>query len=233
MPARQVIVESLKREFARRNIVIYNHTNPARRERMRFINIVKRERELLLSHVEAEQLINSLQATTDIAGEVAEVGVFRGASARLLRRYADPSKTLHLFDTFCGLPGPGESDAEFRKGQFASSLDDVRQYLGSNGIRYHAGLFPESATEETRNLQFSFVHLDVDLYEGTLECLRFFYPRMILGGMILCHDVGAERAPGVLKALNEYFRPLGIPWVQLSGYQGLVPKIRQANIAYS
>jgi O-methyltransferase len=220
-----MILERLKEKLADLQIIIYRHGSPERSRRMRLINQVKQERELLLSHVEAEQLINALEASARIPGDVAEVGVYQGASARILRHYADPIKTVHLFDTFCGLPQPGESDADFVKGQFKSSLKQVQDYLGFSGIQYHVGIFPQSITDGIAATKFSFVHLDVDLYEGTLDCLRFFYPRMNLGGIILCHDVGAERAPGVLKAINEYFQPLEVPWIQLSGYQGLVIKV--------
>src|SRR5581483_1679053 len=221
-----MILEPLKEKLADREIIIYRHASPERRLRMRFINLVKHERELLLSHVEAEQLINALQATTSIPGDVAEVGVYRGASARILRQYTNSTKTVHLFDTFAGLPQPGASDADFVKGQFVSSLKNVQDYLGFNGLQYHVGTFPQSVTEEIAGRTFSFVHLDVDLYRGTLEALRFFYPRLTLGGIIVSHDMGAERAPGVKKAFHEYFGPLGVPWIQLSGYQGLVVKVQ-------
>lgn len=200
-------IESVKRMLANRDVVVYRHSSGVRHRRFKFINQVKKERELLLSHVEAEQLIDAAVATKSVPGEIAEVGVFRGASARLLREYRDPSKILHLFDTFCGLPEPESFERkELAKGQFYSDLAGVQQYLGHDGIQYHVGMFPESVTDEIRRTQFSFVHLDVDLYRGTLECLRFFYPRMTVGGIILSHDFGADRTPGVQQAFSEYFR---------------------------
>jgi O-methyltransferase len=219
------ISETLKNLLAARGVIVYRHGSAARDARLRFINRVKAERELLLTHVEAEQLINAVRATENIAGEVAEVGTYRGASARLLRHYGAPGKILHVFDTFAGLPPPGEHDAEFQKGQFASELDDVRAYLGETGVEYHVGRFPESADDRVRALRFSFVHLDVDLYQGTLDCLDFFYPRMNPGAILVSHDFGADRAPGVVKAFAEYFEPRQVPYVQLSGYQGMVVKL--------
>ncbi len=197
--------------LAERNVVVYRHANATRSETLRFINKVKAERELLLTHVEAEQLVNAMRATENIAGEIAEVGTYRGASAKLLRQYAAPDKTLHVFDTFAGLPPPGEHDAEFLAGQFASDLAGVRAYLGENGVEYHVGIFPDSVDDRVRALRFSFVHLDVDLYEGTLKCLDFFYPRMHTGAILVSHDFGADRAPGVVKAFAEYFGRIEFP----------------------
>lgn len=224
-PALASVLERVKRELAEHDVIVYRHAKATRSDKMKFINLVKAERELLLSHVEAEQLINALEATVCIPGDVAEAGTYRGASARLLRHYTTPDKLLHLFDTFSGLPQPGERDADFQPGQFASSLDEVQQYLGTSGIQYHVGVFPQSVDDKTRAIQFSFVHLDLDLYEGTLESLRFFYPRMNSGGILVSHDFGAARAPGVLQAFHDYFSPMRVPFVQLSGYQGLVVKL--------
>jgi len=223
------ILERLKCALAGADVIVYRHKTAHRSELLRSINAVKTERELLLTHVEAEQLINALEATAQIQGDIAEVGTYRGASARLLRQYSDQRKTLHVCDTFQGLPDPKpEHDARFQRGEFASSLAEVQGYLGHNGIQYHVGLFPQSADEKMSNSTFSFVHLDVDLYEGTLGCLRFFYPRLSPGGILVSHDFGADRAPGVVEAFKEYFSPAGIPFVQLSGYQGMVVKVAGA-----
>lgn len=127
------------------------------------------------------------------------------------------------------MPAPDpEHDAAFRRGEFASAPAEVQQYLGHDGIVYHVDRFPQSADEEMRGARFSFVHLDVDLYESTLECLRFFYPRLSPGGILISHDFGADRAPGVLQAFQEYFGPIGVPFIQLSGYQGMVVKLAGA-----
>ena len=220
-----MLLENVKRALAARGLIVYSHTSPQRAARIRAINEVKAERELLLSHVEAEQLINAVEATRNVPGDLVEVGTYRGASARLIRRFAAPAKTLHVCDTFAGLPEPGNDDAEFYKGQFASNLAGVQQYLGRDGVEYHVGIFPDAAPEQMRAMRYSFVHLDVDLYEGTLECLRFFYPRLNRGGILLSHDFGAERAPGVEKAFAEYFSAAGGTYIALSGYQGLTVKL--------
>lgn len=205
-------------------LIVYCHDSPERHKKRLRVNAVKQERDLLLTHVEAEQLINCVEAVAHMAGHLAEVGTYRGASARLIRSSASLEKILHVFDTFAGLPEPGTRDAAFRRGEFAVSLNEVQSYLGNSGIAYHVGKFPDSVTPEISALQYSFVHLDVDLYEGTLECLRFFWPRLTRGGILLSHDYGCERAPGVYLAFEQYFEDKATPIVQLSGYQGMVVK---------
>jgi len=61
------------------------------------------------------------------------------------------------------------------------------------------------------------VHFDVDLYESTLACLRFFYPRMLPGGVMLSHDYSI--LAGVRKAVDEFLdgkpeKPIELPSTQ-------------------
>ena len=52
--------------------------------------------------------------------------------------------------------------------------------------------------------QFCFVNLDMDLYRPTLEALQYFYPRMVIGGVILLHDFYHPDLKGVEKAVEDF-----------------------------
>lgn len=140
-----------------------------------------------------------------LGGAVAEVGVFRGGTAKLI---ADATRPLvvHLFDTFAGMP---ETDLDIdghRKGDFgATSLDSVRNFVGEpQRVMIHCGLFPETATE-VEGTQFCFVHIDVDIYESVKASIEFFYPRMMVGGIMVVDDYGWKQCDGVKRAIDEYF----------------------------
>ena len=64
-------------------------------------------------------------------------------------------------------------------------------------------LFPGSA-EPVELSSFSFVHLDVDLYESTLAGLEFFWPRILEGGVLVSHDY--SQCEGVYQAFGDFFR---------------------------
>jgi hypothetical protein len=206
---------------------IASYRQPMRAGRMRVICDLKRQREMLLTPLEANQLFSVVQATTKVGGCMAEIGVYRGASARLIRE-ADPTRPLHLFDTFEGLPQPADTDTAFNvgqfvKGQFSCSLDDVRLYLGvSDNVHFHPGLFP-STTEPVRDQRFSFVHSDVDLYASTRSVLEFFYPRLLPGGIFLSHDFVTCRGPH--DAIAEFFNERPEPVIELSGDQAMIVKL--------
>lgn len=162
----------------------------------------------------------------DIIGDIAELGVFKGHTAKLIHYYM-PERKLHLFDTFEGFTEKGvlvekeKTNLSVSASHFANtSLDGVRSYISAknNNIVYYKGYFPESIPSDIGKLSFSFVHLDADLYEPILEGLKYFYPRMSKRGLIIVHDYNAW--PGARKAVDDFFsdkEELPIPMPDKSG----------------
>lgn len=223
MPLRDRLTNAVKAAAARRGILLARYVEPHRRARLAMVRQVADERTLLLSHGEACQLLACLETTAQVDGDVAELGVAYGASAKLLSMGLPTGKNLHLFDTFEGLPETTAADGmRFQAGEFESSLEDVRRYVGTERVHYYPGLFPATA-EPLGDRRFSFVHLDADLYESTLAALQFFYQRLSRGGILLCHDYPS--AKGVVTALEEFFRDKPDPVVELTGYQVMVVKL--------
>ena len=153
---------------------------PTRVGTMRTVRELKRRRDMSITPLEAIQLFSLVRATAKLGGCMAEVGVYQGGTARLIRE-ADTSRPLHLFDTFEGLPDPGATDTappwgRFRKGQFAYPLENVRKYLGDcDKVHFHQGVFPATG-EAVKDERFSFVHSDVDLYLEHARRLRVLLP---------------------------------------------------------
>ena len=171
---------------------------------------------------EGYMIYSAVQRTAKIPGDIAEVGVFRGQSARIICEVKS-DKMLHLFDTFQGLPEPGGIDTKFAQGEYACSLPEVQKLLADRrNVRYYPGLFPATAGPVT-DCRFSFVHLDVDLYESTRAALEFFYPRMNSGAIIISHDYVI--ADGVRKAFDEFFEHKAETVLELTGNQCLVVKL--------
>ena len=186
------------------------------------IGRVKNETDIVQGMEEAYSIFMAVKSTQKVKGEIAEVGVFKGGSAKLICE-AKGEKELHLFDTFEGLPEVGAVDERFRKGMYRSSENNVRSYLMNYpGVHIYKGEFPETA-KPIENRKFSFVHLDVDIYLSTLNCLKFFYPRMSKGGVILCHDYMSSA--GVRRAFDEFFTDKPEPVIEMPRSQCLVVKL--------
>lgn len=149
----------------------------------------------------------ALQAR-NLEGDAAEVGVYKGGSAKLLAHLFQPvKKTLQLFDTFEGMPEVNSGiDLRHRKGDLNdTSLEKVRATLASFPlVQFYAGRFPETVAS-VKDKKFCFVHIDVDIYTSVLECCNFFYPRMVPNGVMIFDDYSALQCPGVKRALDEFF----------------------------
>ena len=159
---------------------------------------------MLLNVCEASQITDTAKATEKIPGDLAEIGVYRGGSAKLICGVKG-TRPLHLFDTFEGLPSPTREDglSRFWSNQFQSQIDGVREYLKPYPqVFLYKGLFPATAYP-IQDRKFSFVHIDVDLHDSTAASLRWFYPRMSPSGIIMCHDY--SNAAGVRKAVDDFF----------------------------
>ncbi|HEY1600471.1 MAG TPA: TylF/MycF/NovP-related O-methyltransferase [Pirellulales bacterium] len=190
---------------------------------VRLIRRVRRERRWLLTANEAYTVYSLAKAQSKQEGHIAEVGTYQGGSARMICE-AKGDRPLHLFDTFEGLPKPAAQDGNVhRANQYSCSLESVRGYLGNfPNVSFYKGRFPESSGP-VENLRFSFAHFDVDLYEGTLACLEFFYPRMIPGGVMLSHDYSI--LSGVREAFAKFLKDKPEALIELPSTQCMVLKI--------
>jgi O-methyltransferase len=180
-------------------------------------------------------LLAMVDRTLSIDGDVAECGVFRGSSlvpmAVHLKQRA-PGKRLLGFDSFAGydnsilldLSLDAPSEASKRPGAFSNtSASAVLNKL----CRFHAdnvtlipGYFHDSLPK-CADRRFSFVHLDLGIYQAYKECLEFFYPRLHPGGVILSNDYNKPAWPGCKKAVDEFLtgKPEKLQMLEMDNYQ--------------
>ena len=138
-------------------------------------------------------------------GAFAEVGVYKGGTARLVAR-ACPDKPIHLFDTFAGMPAADGLIDFHKKGDFSdTSLASVQSFLSDcPNACFHPGFFPDTAAAVSGEF-FAFVYVDTDIYQSVKDCLDFFYPRMVTGGIMVFDDYEWPYCQGVEKAINNFF----------------------------
>ena len=145
----------------------------------------------------------------NIDGDFAELGVYKGDSARLIHLMAK-DRTFHLFDTFEGFTG---KDLEPETGKAATysiknfadtSVNKVLKNIGGNPdkLKIHTGYFPQS-TEGLDETTFALVNMDADLYNPTKAGLEYFYARLSPGGVIFIHDYN-HKWDGLMKAVDEF-----------------------------
>lgn len=173
------------------------------------------------------------KALANLPGDMAECGVYYGASSFVIGLAMEGTgREHHAFDSFEGLSKPDAVDLaedkqayQWQESNLAISLETVSANLKRfDFIRYYPGWIP-TRFASVENRQFSFVHIDVDLYQPTRDSLAFFYERVLPGGIILCDDYGSINCPGATQAFDEFLADKPEKNViQLTTGQGLIVK---------
>lgn len=160
------------------------------------------------------QLYQLAEAFIEPGSAVAEFGVYRGGTARLLADVAArraPGLELHLFDTFAGMPDAAAYDyAEevFAPGDLADTDEaEVRELLTVEEVRpiIWKGPFSETLPSVGSLPPLSLTHVDADLHDSVLEACAWAYPRTQAGGLIVFDDYAAPDCPGATRAVREFF----------------------------
>ena len=145
------------------------------------------------------------------ATAVAEVGVFKGGSSKLIAEtmHVDGrSPRFYVCDTFAGhaevnpdVDGRHRVGKQFRKIDAATVERYLQQY---EFVRVMAGDIRTTSEALAAETSFGLVHIDVDVHEVTRFCLDFFAPRMAVGSTIVVDDYGVHTCRGVKQAVDEF-----------------------------
>ena len=146
---------------------------------------------------------------------IVECGCFNGCStyiiAKLLEKYNFNQK-FYIFDSFEGLSNfKNEDITEENKYQpnsnsFKANEKQFHEIFESfSFISIKKGWIPDRF-EEVKEDQFSFINIDVDIYEPTRDSLDFFYSRLINGGCIHLDDYNFREWPGNKTAIDNFLK---------------------------
>lgn len=155
-----------------------------------------------------------------VDGDFAELGCNQGGSSVLLQKVIEgngSSKTLHLYDSFEGLPAISSEDGNtYAAGDLATTDDIVRRNFERYGLRQpviHKGWFADTLPTQLPD-RIAFALLDGDLYDSILVSLEHVYPRLSKGAVCLIDDYcdpavypqGWNMLPGVKKACDDFLK---------------------------
>ena len=161
-----------------------------------------------------------------VAGNVAELGVYKGDFAKRLNQlFAD--RKLYLFDTFEGFARQDvhvEQAEGFSTG--AQNFSDTSLELVMKKMAHpencivRKGFFPATAAGIVDS--FCFVSLDADLFEPIYQGLLFFYPQLEKGGYIFVHDFNNDEYKGARQAVVRFCQENSVGYVPIPDSGGTV-----------
>jgi hypothetical protein len=145
-----------------------------------------------------------LDACQSVPGVFIEMGVYAGYTFRLIyRRARRYGKRMIGVDSFVGHPPsnqPGEGEmwpGKYSVGGSAAFRAEFPEALCVEGF------IPEILSE-IRAIQIAFAHIDLDLYESTIEALRFVWPRLSIGGILVGHDFDWNTGCAAMQAYQDW-----------------------------
>lgn len=177
-------------------------------------------------------LQNVVRGLRNVPGDVAECGLRFGKSTAFMLQADEAKRSYCLFDSFEGLSEPTAKDALPSTGKAYWTQSDlsvpedlVRENLKGFGqeLLIYKGWIPDRFPE-VADRTFALLHVDVDLYQPSLDALAFFWPRLAPGGIVVCDDYGSRKCPGAKRAFDEFFADGQGRLIELPTYQALVFK---------
>ena len=150
-----------------------------------------------------------LAQIADLGGDILEVGVWRGGTAGIICARASRlglQGTVFLADTFRGVVKAGPEDSTYAGGEHRDTSPALVEALLRDRLRVTnyqllEGIFPEDTGRLAASREFSFCHVDVDVYRSARDVFEWVWPRLKPGGVVLYDDYGF--CDGVIKHVDE------------------------------
>lgn len=145
-----------------------------------------------------------------IPGDVVELGCWMGNTSIILQRTLNQyfsEKRLHVYDSFEGLPARQEQDgfAGQGKGWMKISVDAlIYNFTNIHCVKplpvIHKGWFEDILPTELPE-QISFAHFDGDLYSSVKTSLKYVYPRLSEGAVVVIDDYYSQNVHSNVQVL--------------------------------
>jgi hypothetical protein len=149
-----------------------------------------------------------------VAGHIAEIGTYKGASflffAKLAQIFESESLTqVHSFDWFEGT-GKDEIKNFVEEGTYKESYERVVELVNAQNLQNTAFVHKMDVTKELKgfldkylHLQFKLVFLDAGMYNVVKAALPLLWERLTPGGILVFDQFNHELSPGETLAVRE------------------------------
>lgn len=160
-------------------------------------------------------LYDLYKRTLGVAGHIAEVGTYKGASlflfAKLVKIFESESLTqVHGFDWFQGMQKDNKVEFKVEKGSYKADERTLRNLIELQNLQNIAFVHKldvikelKNFLEEFKHLQFKLIFLDAGLYEVVAVALPLLWERLTPGGILILDQYNHELSPGETIAVRE------------------------------
>lgn len=172
-------------------------------------------------------------------GDFVECGVFVGFMSSAVMKHLDwdtRGRMFYLIDTFAGPDAAQLSAGELQSGRkeemdhlreiggYRYSLESVqRNFREWKNVQLIKGLVPD-ILKECPAEKMAYLHIDMNCALPEVAALRFFWNKLVPGGMILLDDYAFSGFDEQHKAMDALAEELGVEIMSLPTGQGLLIK---------
>lgn len=193
-----------------------------------FVLLQKRIAPLTMTGIESQYaMYKAMQyiLASDVPGDIVECGVWKGGISMIFAdqlQKAQSARTQYLYDTFEGMSEPTAADVRFDGNSAKPKWENRSRIDGGNDWDYASLAEVENNLKTTKYEHIRFVkgkvedtipsviperiallRLDTDWYESTQHELKYLFPKLSPGGVLVIDDYG--HWIGAKKAVDEYF----------------------------
>ncbi len=173
------------------------------------------------------QMHEYFRMTSEVAGHIAEVGVYKGAGSilfgKLVRLFEPNSLTqVHGFDWFKGMELTEQEKRYVQEGSYQEAKGRLEELVKAQQLEGIVRIHELDATKDfpaffTKydHLQFKLVFLDAGSYKVTKPSIEALWPRITPGGILVLDQFNHEMSPGETQAVKEvlpHARIKTLPW---------------------
>ncbi|OGV90885.1 hypothetical protein A3A66_00740 [Microgenomates group bacterium RIFCSPLOWO2_01_FULL_46_13] len=170
-----------------------------------------------------------------LSGDFVECGVNKGFLSSAIMEYLDwnkQKKRFYLFDTFSGLDESLVSKEERRSGRVEQARvmyrecyqEVLKNFKEFKRVKIVRGSVPTSL--KAVNIErVSFLSLDMNNAKPELGAIRFFWPKLVRGAVVLLDDYAYTGYEPQKKSMDKFVRDKQIEVLPLPTGQGLLLKV--------
>jgi methyltransferase family protein len=142
----------------------------------------------------------------DKSGHIADVGTYKGASmmflAKLIKLFEPHSQTeVHGFDWFKGMQ-PGSGDDSSHESKYVADKGRLEKLIEVQGLYDIARLHDLDLTRDLGEffdarpwVRYKLVFLDCGMRSVMEAALKYFWPRLVVGGIVILDHFNNESSP--------------------------------------
>jgi O-methyltransferase len=173
-----------------------------------------------------EAFVSNLELCTKflkVEGDIVECGVWRGGMIAAIAELTEKNKTVHLFDSFEGLPPAQEIDGKEALNWQADSMSlgyhnncsaeesfviSALRKANHENYQLYKGWFQDTLPTYKGN-KIAILRLDGDWYDSVKECLLKLFPLVTESGVVIIDDYYTW--DGCAKAVHDYLSEIKSP----------------------